>query len=247
MQAIPANEIPNPLTWEAVLHAKHGLSVVLALNQRIFVKNTSDKTQVLASGTVLAGWFKGRFWHLQRSDSGESANKKRKQSNDEPTEVSEADVLYQLQDADSTVSFKGKESTVMALVAARRAASQGEAIQYHSKHDKPQAGKPGWFTLELESYIYFRAEDVPTKGEVKEGEAPKIPMHHLAGCLPASAWETCASHVVWAVKWSEVEKKGLTPVRPMVMTSRAVTIPPNSAMELLKAAPAAESAAMAEP
>lgn len=216
--------------------------MVLALNQRIFVVNSSDKSQALPAGSVLAGWFKGRFWHLQRSSTGESTTKKRKQG-DEPTEVSEADVLYCLQDADTAVSFKGKQTTVMALIAQRRAASQGEAIQYHSKQDKPQTGNPGWFTLQLEASIYFRAEDIPTKGEVAEGQTPKIPMHHLAGCLPASAWETSASQVVWAVKWSDVERKGLTPVRPMVMTMRALTIPPNSAMELLKKPVAAAATA----
>ena len=230
-EAIPAAELPDPLTWEAVLNAKAGLSVVLALNQRVFVKNTSDQPQGLPSGTVLAGWFKGKFWHYQRSGTGEPKRKKRKE--DQPDEVTDADVLFCLEDADSLVSFKGKPVCLGNLVQQRRDASRSDALQYHTKQDKPSPGKPGWFKCTLDSMIYFRAEDIPVKSE--DGGTPKIPIHHLAGCMKASEWETTASKVIWAVKWSDVESKGLTPVRPMVVTSREIKIPSQSAVELLKA------------
>ena len=80
--------------------------------------------------------------------------------------------------------------------------------------------------------IYFRADDIQTKGE---GETPRVPIHHLAGCMKASEWETSASKVIWAVKWSDLAAKGLTPVRPMVVTTRHLMIPPQSAIELVKA------------
>ena len=180
------------------------------------------------------GWFKGKFWHNQRSGTGESAAKKKKDQEDSQ-EVTAADVLYVLENADSLVSFKGTPVSVGSLVEQRRQASQSDAIQYHTKQDRPSPGKPGWFELSLDSMIYFRAEDIPTKAAEEEGGVPKVPMHHLAGCMGADDWQTSASQVVWAVKWSEVDSKGLTPVRPMVITTRELKIPAKSALELVKA------------
>ncbi len=229
-QAIPQGEIPNPLTWESTLNAKNGLSVVLAINRRVFVKNSSKQEQCLPEGAIIAGWFRGKFWH-HRADNGPKQKKKAKKDEEEITEVTDADVLFSLQDADSKVSMNGKVMSVGAVVAEKRQTHADAGVQYHELKDQPKAGNPAWFTLETQVDIYFRAENIPVKSPV-EGETPKIPMQHLAGCLKASDWDTPSSQCVWAVKWSPTVSKGLGPVRPMIVTKVPVKIPPESAVEL---------------
>ena len=156
--------------------------------------------------------------------------KKSKKDDDQPKEVTDADVLFQLTDANSSISFGGKVVTVGSVVLERRSSNGPDAtVQYHKICDQPSSGKPGWFALELATHIYFRAEDVPSKGE--EGVA-KIPHHHLAGCLKADVWDTPGSQVVWAMKWSPTALKGLTPIRPMVVATTDLKIPAHSALEL---------------
>ena len=233
--------MPTPLTWEAVVQSKQGLSIVIGLNHRVFLKNGTDKEQSLGSGTVIAGWFKGKFWH-HRGDEEPQQAKKRKKEQETVNEISDADVLYQLEGAGSEVSYNGKIVKLADIMAEKRVSMPDVGIQYHKVVDKPIPGSPGWFELELQHSIYFRSENIPTKAG-EDNATPKIALHHLAGCMKASHWDTPASRVVWAVKWSPTASKGLTPVRPMVVTKRALTVPPKSALELTVTPAAAAAAA----
>ena len=173
-------EIPNPLTWESTLNAKNGLSVVLAINRRVFVKNSSRQEQCLPQGTVIAGFFKGGFWRHRAGGAAAASQQKKKAKKDEEeiTEVTDADVLYSLQDADSKVSLNGKVMSVGAVVAEKRKAQPDAGVQYHKLKDQPKPGNPAWFALENLADIYFRAENIPVKSPV-EGETPKIPCSTL--------------------------------------------------------------------
>ena len=198
-----------------MLNAKTQLSVVIAINQRVFLKNTSGQEQTLPAGTIIAGWFKGKYWHYRRDGLGEpQAKKSKKAAEEEITEVTDADVLFSLKSADQMVAMNGKSAMLLDVLTEKRKTHPDASVQYHKLHDKPGPGNPGFFTLETEVQIYFRGEDVPTKGG-EEG-VPKIVLHHLAGCIKASSWQTVASQITWAVKWSQTAGKGLTPVRPMV-------------------------------
>lgn len=240
-QAIPEADIPSPLTYEAPINAKTRLSVIIGLNRRIFIKNGSEQEQLVPAGTIIAGWYKGKFWLYKRDSAGQApAKKSKKSSGEEITEMTDADVLFTLQDAESVVAVNGKPLTLSQLFAERRKTHPEAGVQYHKLHDKPLPDKPGFFTLELEVHICFRGEDVPSKAE-GDGVA-KVAMHHLAGCLKASDWDTPSSHVIWAVKWSATAGKGLTPVRPMVMTKVPLRVPAKSAVELTAAAKADENA-----
>ena len=240
-QVIPEAVLPSPLTFEAVLNAKSQLSIVLGINRRIFIKNSSGQEQKLPSGTVIAGWFKGKFWHYRRDGSSGQAHakKSKKSAEEEITETTDADVLFSLKDASSVVAVNGKAITLAELFAERRKTHPDAAVQYHKLQDKPSPGAPGWFELQTEVSIYFRGEDIPAKGE--EQGVPKLPMHHLAGAVKASCWNTPVSQVTWAVKWSQTSAKGLTPVRPMVLTTVPLLIPPKSAAELTQSDPEASA------
>ena len=151
-QVIPEAVLPSPLTFEAVLNAKSQLSIVLGINRRIFIKNSSGQEQKLPSGTVIAGWFKGKFWHYRRDGSSGQAHakKSKKSAEEEITETTDADVLFSLKDASSVVAVNGKAITLAELFAERRKTHPDAAVQYHKLQDKPPPGAPGWFELQTE-------------------------------------------------------------------------------------------------
>lgn len=243
---IGLDQLPSALHWEAVTVTNKHIAVVVAVNQRIFLVNRSSETQALPTGTVIAGWFKGKFW--QHRDGGDGAGDgKRRKSTDSAgsaNDPSDADVLFQLDNADSLVSSEGKLVSVGSLLTEKRKAAPDAKIAYHELTEAPKPGQPAFFQLSLKFHIYFRAENVPTK-TAENDETPKISQGHLAGCLKATDWETSATSVFWAVKWSPSAGKGLTPVRPMVLLKVPVQLPPQSALELTASAAGADEGTLA--
>ena len=62
---------------------------------------------------------------------------------------------------------------------------------------------------------------------------PKIAASQLANVCPWKVWDNSDFHkVVWSVKL--VRKKGFQPVRPFVIFSQALTIPPEMALQTTK-------------
>ena len=74
---------------------------------------------------------------------------------------------------------------------------------------------------------------MPVKTE-PDADGVKVPMHHIAGVIGSSCWETDLTQVVWATKWNKVVTKGLQPLRPMVIAKGAITVPGKSAVEISK-------------
>ena len=232
---IPVADLPSALTWEAVLVSNKNVSVVLAIGERIFLVNRSESDMTVEAGTLIAGWYKGKFWHHRNAD-GEAPSKKAKKGGDEGQDPCDTDLPFQLENFDSQIQCKGKMKTLGSVLLEQRKKMPDAKIAYHQIKDSPLPGKPSWFTLELKHHIYFRFESVPTKQAAAEGEAgtPKISMTHLAGCIGKDKWTTAGCDIVWAMKWSPSAEKGLQPVRPMVLTTRALKVPKQMALELTK-------------
>ena len=141
-------------------------------------------------------------------------------------------MLFHSEDADSHVTHEGKLSKLLDVVAAQRHKQPDARVAYHTLKDSPQPGRPSWFALDLKFQVYFRAENVPSKAAEGNETTPKVALGHLAGCLKPSAWETAGSSVVCAVKWNPSAEKGLTPLRPQVLTKVTIQLPPQQAVEL---------------
>lgn len=222
LKVCSVDEMPIPMTWEAVLPAPKRNAptchVVITIGCRIFMVNRNEQEISMEAGTVVAGWYKGKFW--QKSSSPHQ-------------EAGEKDILFSLASADDVVAMNGKAVTLASLVAEKRKTVPDCVVGYHAFVDQPQAGKPAHFILQRKHDIYFRGDDVPVKTET-ESKDVKIPMHHLAGVIEGSRWETDLTHIVWATKWNPVAQKGLQPLRPMVMTKAAFKVPPKSAVEISK-------------
>ncbi|CAJ1385994.1 unnamed protein product [Effrenium voratum] len=204
--------------------------VVISLGSRIWLVNRSDSEQAFEAGTVLAGWYKGKFWH-HRNSGEDPKTKKAKKEEGQSNEPGETDVQFKLSDGNDLVSFNGKTTNLASLILEKRKSVPDIGISYHSIVDKPLPGQPGFFGLETKHSIYFRAETIPVKTEDNQ-QTPKIPLNHLGGCIKASAWDTAATHIVWAVKWNASAQKGLSPVRPVVTLKQTVSLPAQSAVEL---------------
>ena len=80
LKAMPVTDLPSALTWEAVLTTNKNVHIVLAIGEiRVFLVHRGDQPQTLEAGTLIAGWFKEKFWQ-HRDAAGEASKKKAKKS-----------------------------------------------------------------------------------------------------------------------------------------------------------------------
>ena len=179
----------------------------------LFIANRGDSDVVLPAGTLVAGFFSGRWVH------GDQAN---------ATDPGK-DVLFSLESAETRVMVGG---IVMTLgEALERAPSR--KIQYHIVEPDPQPGAPGHFRLTVKNHVVYRCHDLPAvKKELSESGEPALGLQqgHAASALPPKDWETQLTEVVWTVRFHAA--KGLAPVRPQVLMKAALSLKAQSAVKL---------------
>ena len=144
------------------------------------------------------------------------------------------DCTFKLTDAGEQVFIDGKLLTLSAVVAQKRAISPlSVSICYHEIKESPKPDDASWFTLEQKHTVFFQVADLPSKKEARgQDDNITLPVMHLAGTIDSASWATTASRIIWAVKWTA---RGLQAVRPIVALVQEVRLPPQSAVELLKA------------
>eukprot|EP00971_Amphidinium_carterae_P341841 6480884-Amphidinium_carterae.1 len=71
-------------------------------------------------------------------------------------------------------------------------------------------------------------EDEDNTPEDKKGGG-KLAVNNAAKRLPVAKWTSSYTNVVWRVRWGT---QGLTPVRPVVVTSRALLVKAGKAVTL---------------
>lgn len=174
LKPIPVTDLPSALTWEAVLTTQKHVHIVLGIGERIFLVNRSDLPQTLEAGTLIAGWFKGKFWQYRDSAGAASKKKKKTTETGDSNTPGDLDVLFQLEDADSHVTREGKLNKLLDVVAAQRQKQPDARVAYHTLKDSPQPGRPSWFALDLKFQVYFRTENVPSKAAEGNETTPKV-------------------------------------------------------------------------
>lgn len=223
---IAIDDMPTPLTWEAdmpLAKSKGQCSVVITIGSRVWLVNRGTKDVILPKDFVIAGFFKGKWWH--------KAN-----ANDQ---VRDMDLLYELQDANTMVQINNKVMTLGAAVEEKRATNPDVVIQYHKLKDSPMADDPKFFVCEREKSIYFGVMEIPAKAAVKD-ENGKVALTYdkLAGCIGRDKWSSPYSELVWVVKWSPTATKGLVPVRPVIVLTRDCHVLAGKALEITVPTPA---------
>ena len=126
VQTVPsvlASEVPTPWAYEAVTVGNADVKIVIAIGQRVYLINSSDTAVALKKGSVLGGYFKGKFWSKKDDDS---------------ETVLPGDVPYQLRSGSDEIFMNGKCITVQECIAAKRKMSPVDAhVAYHVISDAP--------------------------------------------------------------------------------------------------------------
>ena len=228
---IPVEELPTPLKYEGNLpgggRGKQGPVVLITIGEKIFLVNRTEQMQVIQSGSMLAGFFKGCWWY--HNTNGDEPDKKRRKKEQQETnqEPSDADILFTLQGSNSLVQVGGQILTLGAFGAEKQRATPNWQVAYHTCQDAPLPTDPAHFTCKTVHHMYFRV------GELSVDETKSsVPLHHMAGLVPWHTWDSPISHLVWNMKWSP--NRGLVPVRPVVLAKCEVKLPPGHAMPLNK-------------
>ncbi|CAJ1456543.1 unnamed protein product, partial [Effrenium voratum] len=227
---VPGPSNLNPLNHEAHLVGSGNLSAVMlvvTVGEGAYLQNTHAEPITIRKGTTLAGYYKGKFW----APTGK-----------EKEEIGPADVLFFLEGSQDYIILGGKYMSLLDTIKTKRSLSPSDAhVGYHTLTDSPSATEPAAFTLSpKQAQVYFKASDFPAKvgktegAEAGQDDVAKIPAAHMAGTLPASKWNGKYIKMCWAMKWPPVAAKGLQPIRPMVVNSVSLTIPPGKALQIVK-------------
>ena len=210
------SDLPTPFCYEAVTMEKHA-HLVICPGNRAFIVNKSKSPVMLRAGTVMAGWFKGK-WHVVRNGAG--------------GDQGSADIPFHLESSKDCVLMGSSWTSLAQIISAKRVTSPADAIiGFHDLTDSPTAEDSKAFTLTKKggAALYFRMDNVV----IKEGEGtPLVPAQHLAGLVPYQTWDSWCTALAWSVRWPPSAQKGLTPIRPFVVISVTTTIPPEKAVEL---------------
>ena len=228
--AIQLGELPTPLTWEAeIYNKKTGPNLVVTLGARVFVVNRGDRDTTLEKNTVLAGFYKGKWFQSKDSSS------KKAKTDGEAEEQSQNNILFALSDASTCIQMNGRMTTLGACMKEKRKMQPDASVSYHTLVDSPITDNPAHFKCELKHSIYWSVLDIPKDAKtcVKNEDGKfTVPSHHIASVIPHERWEGWASSIIWSCKWSPTAAKGLQPCRPLVVLTRSITLAANTAVEL---------------
>lgn len=205
-----------PLMHEASLPGLKGCELIIAVGQRIFIKNSSKDPVLVRKGLTLAGFYKGKWWLNQAKEA-----------------TTEQDLLFEVKSAEDMVFMANTHQSLLEVIRAKRATSPADAhVGFHELKDVPKDGCPGYFELKRTHALYFKMDDVPAKHDA-DGK-PKVSCQNLAGVIPVSCWNTWASQLTWSMRWPPTVSKGLQPVRPYITTKCSFTIPPRKSWSCLR-------------
>ena len=149
-------DLPTPLCWTAQLalpaksqKAGGKCTLIIAIGQNFFLANEGTCDLNFNAGQIIAGYWKGS-WQKESSRSRE------------------ADVLFELKDANDLVILEGKTMKLSQCILEKRAVSPlAVQIRYHDLVDKPTPEDSKFFQVKLkdECKAVFRPENVPVKEE----------------------------------------------------------------------------------
>ena len=216
--------LPVPFCYEAVTTEKQ-VFLTICPGNRIFMVNKSQQAVTLRAGSVLCGWFKGK-WHVVRNPASSG--------------VPDEDIPFELKNSSQHVLMGNQVMSLSQVIASKRQSSPADAhIGFHSMEDAPTAADKKAFNVirKTDAHLFFKMDNVVVKEE-EEGKTPLVPSKDFAGLVPHQSWNSWCTEVLWSCRWPPAATKGLTPIRPFVVMSVSTTIPAQRAVELAGQAPA---------
>lgn len=193
-----------------------GISVHVKFGNKIWLFNRTKDQVTLQPGHLVAGFGAGGYKH--RKD-GEQHNV-------------EKEVLFELSPS-SLINVQGGNPLgyVSDVIQKQRASDPKAQIAYHKITEDPSPDDAAKLSITLEARVVFipSATSVNEEGEEKDKGKAKSIIARAAALLPATAWKTHCTSVVWLARWAAL---GLTPVKPQVILTKEVVLEPGQACEL---------------
>ena len=184
-------------------------------SDRLYLINKHSETVVVPEHTLLGYFGKGSFMTAKGQ---------------EP--LPQSAIHWDVKQDTQIVIFNGVGQTVRSIVVDKKNESPKEAhVWAHKITDVPTAASP--FAMHLQSMK--QVGWVPKKSE----KEPADSFENIGLKVPCTKWFNQCSVQTWTVKWSPMNK-GLAPVKPVIMLTCEVCLPPLSAIELCEAKADAE-------
>ena len=151
VRAAPIAELPGPCICEAP--CEKSVYLWSCPGQKVFIVNKGTAPVTLKSGSVLAGWFKGKR-QLHKAVSGK-----------EVPEPEEADLLFELTGSSDNVLMGATYMTLGQVIAAKRACAPADAfIGFHEIQDAPTDSDVKAFKAVRGAHaLHFRPDTVQMK------------------------------------------------------------------------------------
>ena len=153
-ELVSVDDLPSPMLSEGALpgsgRGRPGAMVSLFVGQKIYLCNRTTAEQVVCPGTVLAGFYKGCWWHGdgQKKDQAKEVDPKK-------------DILFTLMDSNDMVQIGSVLTTLGQTVAEKQKTSANVKVGYHTMKENPMPSDPAFFRLARNFSMYFQVGDVP--------------------------------------------------------------------------------------
>lgn len=191
--------------------------MVCKLGPKPYLVNTStDSDKDIPAGSIIAGFGRGKF--------------KLEQQNQELCD--DSCVKFIIDSPQTLVHFNNEVMAVKMVVDQRRKTDPLAKISYHTMEESAgEEQELGAFTIHQDHLVIFQpgAQQLDANDGEHVQDHRKPTQGFAASLIPQQRWSTHATDVIWSVKWAV---NGLTPVRPLVLMTVDVTLPPGKALEL---------------
>ena len=185
-------------------------------DQSWWLMNMSGAKVTVGKGTTLAQFGHGAFKHVARGPEGRAG------------EADPQSILFSLDHDGDLVFHLGNLMSLGEVLSASAGSRSSVDVCYHSTTQSPTAENPAAFKLIRKHDLYYKPQPKASAEEKLSLEMKGTTA--LAGLVAA---ENLKFHdigqVVWAVKWVT---KGLSPIRPLVVTVAAFDLEAGTAVKL---------------
>ena len=189
---------------------QEGLELKVKVNKQVSIWNETEAARTLVPGSLVAGFGKGTF----------------KQNTDGKLNLDMA-WCYNLESDLDFVFHNNKLMHVRDVVNEKKVTEPECKIAYHIM-EPSEDGDVRHFNVRKNHDVFFVFD---AKGNAETGTKMNAVQMNVAQLMPMEVWSTHCCDIIWATKWGVL---GLTPVRPLVLMTKSVTLDSGRALLLDK-------------
>ena len=179
-----------------------GLRIRLMPGPKVFLINSTTGDLEAKAGMICAGFMKGKW------------------TNDPSQEVLDRSIRAEFADSRTLVLMDRKPNSIGELVEDLRRTKGVARIRYHKVIEAPLAEDPAYFRLECVTNVFWNMDSLKLE-EDAETKDRVVLQSGLAAAFPIGTWKSSVVDVSWMVRWTAA---GLTPIKPVVLFTRDLTV-----------------------